>query len=116
MSFFRNNTKKLIERLKNHCEYYSQDLDKDITDLLTDLKMDYEETSSVAPEFQAYVNELKGKLDKNDVLKLEEFSKRIAKVNRSAKKGVEAMVELSYHQRKLSAQTIREYENLEYIR
>jgi len=113
MGFFSNNTKKLIQQLRKHSEYYSKDLSRDISEMLDDLKSEYEETSSVIPEFQAYVNELKSKLDIKDALKLEEFSTRLAKVSRSARKGVDAMWELSNHQRKLSAENLREYEAFE---
>ncbi len=113
MGFFSNNTKKLILQLKDRSEYYSRDLNKDITEMLDELKSDYEESSSVIPEFQAYVDELKTKLEKSDAVKLEEFSKRIYKVSRSAKKGVEALLELSISQRKISAENLREYEALQ---
>jgi hypothetical protein len=114
MGFFSNNTRKLIQQLKKHSEYYSHDLNKDITEMLVDLKADYEETSLVIPEFQAYISELKNRLDTQDAVKLEEFSKRLALVGRSAKKGVEAMWELSHNQRKLSAENLREYEAFEF--
>ena len=113
MGFFSNNTKKLIQQFRKQSEYYSHDLNKDIMEMLHDLKADYEENKSVLPEFHAYVSELKNRIELQDAMKLEEFSARLAQVSRSARKGVEAMWELSNSQRKLSAENLREYEAFE---
>ncbi|HLA56682.1 MAG TPA: hypothetical protein VK623_11305 [Flavobacterium sp.] len=113
MGFFRNNTKRLIQQFKAKSEYYFNDLGKDIKEQLEDLKSDYEENSSVIPEYLEFVNVLKVKLDNKDAQKLEEFSKRLAKVNRNARNGVEALWELSYNQRKITAENLREYEEFE---
>lgn len=78
--------------------------------MLDELKTDYDESSEVIPEFVAYVDQLKNKLETKDALKLEEFTRRLAKVSRSAKKGVDAMWELSINHRKSTADTLREYE------
>lgn len=110
MGFFRNNTKRLIEKFKAKSEYYSNDLSKEITEHLSDLKTDYEEASAVLPEYEEFVNELKSKLDNQDAAKLEAFSSRLAKVGRSARKGVDAMWELSHNQKKLTAENLREYD------
>lgn len=110
MGFFRNNTKRLIQHFKAKSEYYSNDLSKEINEHLDDLKSEYEETSTVIPEYQEFVNELKFKLDNQDAEKLEAFSMKLAKVGRSAKKGVEAMWELSHNQRKLTAENLRDFD------
>ena len=112
MGFFRNNTKRLIEEFKRKSEYYSNDLSKEIKEMLEDLKADYDENSTVIPEFLEFVKELKGKLDSKDSSKLDDFLSRIKKVNKNAKNGVDAMWELSNNQRKLTAESLREYEAL----
>lgn len=114
MGIFGGNIKKIIQEVRKITEYYSNDLDKEINESFADLKSDYEENSNVFPEFAEFVNELKQKLDIQDAKKLEMFSSRLSKVNRSAKNGVEAMWELSRNQRKIRTLTFREYEELEY--
>jgi hypothetical protein len=113
MGFFGNKTRQLIERFRKNSEDYSNDLSKEINEQLDELTSDYEETSNVLPEFQEFVQSLKTKLENNDAEKLEEFSSRLAKVSRSAKKGVQAMWQLSYRQRKLKAETLMELEELQ---
>jgi len=114
MGLFGNNVKKIIKEFRMKSEYYSNDLSKEIKESFEDLKSDYDENSNVLPEFMDFVDELKQKLDSTDAKKLETFSSRLSKINRSAKKGVEAMRELSINQRKLTAETLREYEEFEY--
>lgn len=113
MGFFGSKTKRLIEKFKKKSVDYSNDLSKEIEEQLDDLKSNYEEHSSVIPEFQEFVENIKNKLAKSEAEKLEEFSSRIAKVAHSAKKGVQAMWELSYSQRKMTAENLLEYEELE---
>lgn len=114
MGLFGSNVRKIIQEFKKMSEYYSNDLSKEIRESFEDLKSDYDENSSVVPEFQEFVNELKQKLDSQDALKLEAFSSRLSKVNRNARNGVEAMYELSRNQRKLTTENLRYYEEYEY--
>lgn len=113
MGFFRNNTKRLIQHLKSKSEYYFNDLGKEIKEQLDDLKSDYEANATVIPEYLEFVSELKVKLDNQDAKKLDEFSARLARVNRSAKNGVEALWELSNNQKKITKENLREYEEFE---
>jgi methyl-accepting chemotaxis protein len=114
MGLFGSNTKKLIQEFRRKSEHYSNDLSREIREMLDDLKSDYEETSEVLPEFSAFIIELSQRVEKQDAQKLEEFVKRIAKVNRSARKGVDAMWELSNNQRKLTAENLRDVDALQY--
>ena len=114
MGLFGNKVKKIIQEFRRKSEYYSNDLSKEIKESFEDLKSDYDENSSVVPEFLEFVNELKPKLDSQDARKLESFTSRLNRVNRNAQNGVEAMRELSRNQKKLSAETLRLYEEFEY--
>lgn len=114
MGLFGKDIKKVIREFRNKREYYSQDLSKEIEETFEDLRADYEENSEVVPEFVEFANELKLKLDSHDAKKLEAFTSRLSKVNRSARNGVEAMRELSRNQRKLSAETQWLYEEYEH--
>ena len=114
MGIFGSNIKKVIQEFRKRSEYYSNNLDKEIRESFEDLKSDYDENSAVVPEFIAFVNELKPKLDSQDAIKLDAFSSRLSKVNRSAKNGVEEMRELSRNQKKLTAETLRQYEELDF--
>ena len=113
MGLFGSNIKKIIREFRNRSEDYSKDLGKEINESLEDLKSDYEENSEVVPEFIEFVNELKPKLDTQDAKKLEDFSSKLHKVDRNAKNGVEAMRELSRNQKKLTVETLRDYEEFE---
>ena len=114
MGIFGSNIKKIIQEFRRKSEYYSNDLSKEIKESFEDLKSDYDENSTVVPEFLEFVNELKPKLDSLDASKLEAFTARLNKVNRNARNGVEAMRELSRNQKKLSAETLRLYEEFEH--
>jgi len=113
MAFFRNNTKRILEEFKHRSEYFSNDLSKEIKESFEDLKSDYDENSNIVPEFLEFAEALKEKLSSSDAEKLDEFSSKLRKVNRSAKNGVEAMRDLSYNQRKLTAETLRFYDEFE---
>ncbi|HLF52701.1 hypothetical protein [Flavobacterium sp.] len=110
MGLFGNNVKKIVQEFRKKSEHYSNDMSKEINEFLEDLKSDYEENSSILPEFVEFVEELKHKLDPKDAHKLVEFSSRLVKIKRCAKKGVEAMVELSKDHKKLARESFRDFE------
>lgn len=115
MGLFGNSDKKIIAELCKKSEDISKDLTNEIDELLVELKTDYEENSKVVNEFHDFVNEIKTKLAPEDASKLIEFSSKLTKVKRCAKKGVEAMRELSRDQRKATRETLREYQEYLYI-
>lgn len=110
MGLFGNNVNKIIQEFRKKSELYSNGMSKEINEFLEDLKSDYNESSSVVPEFVEFVEKLKHKLDANDANKLVEFSSRLVKVKRCARNGVEAMMELSKDHKKLTRETFRDYE------
>lgn len=114
MGLFGRDIKKIIQEVRNKTAYYSNDFRKEIEESFEELRNDYQENSEVVPEFEAFVNELKPKLDSKDAKKLEAFTSKLSKVNRSARNGVEALRELSRNQKKMSTETqwlYEEYEN-----
>lgn len=113
MGLFGKDIKKIIREFRNKTVDYSNDLTKEIEESFEDLKSDYEENSQVIPEFEQLVNELIPKLDSHDAKKLEAFTSKLNRVNRSARNGVEAMRELSRNQKKLSVETQWLYEEYE---
>lgn len=116
MGLFGNNVKKIIQEFRKKSEHYTEDMTKEINGLLVDLKSDYDEHSSIIPEFVEFVEEIKHKLDTNDAKKLVDFSSRLIKVKRCAKNGVEAMMELSKDHKKLTRDTFRDFEEYNYTR
>ncbi len=114
MGLFGSNIKKIIQEFKKMSEYYSNDLSKEINESFEDLKSDYDEASTAVPEFMEFADGLKQKLDTQELIKLEALKGRIAKLNRSARNGVDAMYELSRNQRKLTSENLRYYEEYEY--
>lgn len=114
MALFRSNARKILQEFKSKSEHYSNDLSKEIKESYDDLKSDYDEHAEVIPEFIAFISELKGKLDHQEVEKLEVFSSKITKINRCARNGIEAMRDLSRNQRKLTTETLRQYEEFEF--
>ena len=116
MGLFGNNQKKIIEELHKKSENHSKEISKEINELLDDLKTDYDENSEVVQEFSSFVDELKTKLSPEDAKKLIDFSSRLSKVKRCAKKGVDAMRELARDQRKLTSETRMEYEEYIYLK
>ena len=110
MGLFVTTDKKIIADLCKKSEDISKDISNEIDELLDELKTDYDENRKVVKEFNDFVDELKSKLDPEDASKLIEFTSKLSKVKRCAKKGVEAMRELSRDQRKATRETLREYQ------
>lgn len=116
MGLFGNREKKIIEELHKKSEDHFKEISKEIDELLDELKTDYDENREVVREFSSFVDELKTKLTPEDAKKLIDFSSRLTKVKRCAKKGVEAMRELARDQRKLTRETSMEYEEYIYLK
>ena len=116
MGLFGNNQKKIIKELHQKSEGHCKEISKEIDELLDDLKSEYDENSAVIHEFDSFANELKTKLSPEDAKKLLDFSSRLVKVKRCAKKGVDAMRELARDQRKLTSETRMEYEEYFYMK
>ena len=116
MGLFGNNQKKIIEELHKKSEDHSNEISKEIHELLDDLKTDYDENSEVVQEFSSFVEELKTKLTPEDAKKLIDFSSRLSKVKRCAKKGVDAMRELARDQKKITSETRMEYQEYIYMK
>ncbi|QBZ98221.1 hypothetical protein [Flavobacterium sangjuense] len=116
MGLFGKNQKKIIEELHKKSEDHCKEISKEIDELLDDLKTDYDENREVVREFTSFVDELKTKLSPEDANKLLDFSSRLTKIKRCAKKGVEAMRELARDQRKVTRETSMEYEEYYYMK
>jgi Mg2+ and Co2+ transporter CorA len=116
MGLFGNKEKKIIEEFHKKSEDHCKEITKEIDELLDELKSDYDENREVVNEFSTFVDELKTKLSPEDANKLLDFSKRLSKVKRCAKKGVEAMRELARDQRKVTRETSMEYEEYFYMK
>lgn len=115
MGIFGNREKKVIVELCKKSEDINNDITKEIDELLVELKTDYDENRMVIHEFSTFVAELQLKLSPDDATKLIEFSSRLIKVKKCAKKGVEAMRELARDQRKATRETQREYNEYLYV-
>ncbi len=116
MGLFGNNQKKIIEDLHRKNEDHCKEISMEIDELLHELKSDYDENQEVVNEFTSFVNELKTKLSPEDAKRLIDFSSRLSKIKRCARKGVEAMRELARDQRKLTSETRMEYEEYFYMK
>jgi ribosome biogenesis protein Nip4 len=115
MGFFGNKEHKIIKDLCSKSEAISKDITREIDELFVELKSEYEQSQEVVNEFSTFVNELKNKLNADDAKKLLEFSSKLNSVKRCARKGVEAMRELSRDQKKATRETIREYQEYLYV-
>lgn len=115
MGLFGNKEKRIIVELCKKSEDLSNDITKEIDELLGELKSEYDENQQVVQEFSSFVEDIKSKLSPDDVSKLIEFSTRLAKVKHCAKKGVEAMRELARDQRRATREALREYDEYLYV-
>lgn len=113
MGIFSNKTKRLIGELRQRSQHYSNDLTQEINEKLDELKAEYEESSDIFPEFNAFLADLNTRISAGDAEKLEQFAAKLAQVDRSARRGIDAMWEISKNQRKLTAESLREFEALE---
>jgi len=111
MGIFTNNDKKVLADFLKKSEHNCHDIEKEIDEFLVDLQSEYEENSYVVNEFNELIDELKLRLHPSDAKRLMDFSNRLVKVKRCARKGVEALRELSRDQHKLTRETLREYED-----
>jgi DNA repair ATPase RecN len=116
MGLFGNREKKIIEDLHKKSEDHCKEISKEIDELLDELKDDYEQNSEIVHEFTNLVEQIKPKLSPEDAKKLAEFSTRLTKVKRCARKGVEAMRELARDQRKVTRETSMEYQEYIYLK
>ncbi len=116
MGLFGKNQKKIIEELHKKSEDHCNEITKEIDELLNELKTEYDQNSEVVQEFSSFVDEIKTKLSPEDAHRLMDFSSRLTKVKRCAKKGVEAMRDLARDQRKLNSQTRMEYQEYIYMK
>ncbi|ESU28343.1 hypothetical protein FLJC2902T_16940 [Flavobacterium limnosediminis JC2902] len=110
MGIFTNGDRRILKEFLMKSEHNCHDIEKEIDEFLIDLQSEYEENSYVMSEFSEFVNELRDKLHPSDANKLMEFSSRLARVKRCARKGVEALREISRDQRKMTRETFRDYE------
>lgn len=111
MGMFLNRSNKILYDICQKSEYHNNDLAKEIDDFFEDLKSEYEQNRLVLKEFKIYLKELESKLSLEENNKLQDFSTKLERVKRCAKKGVESMRELARDQRKMSRETIRDYED-----
>lgn len=116
MGLFGNKEKKIIEDLHKKSEAHCKEISKEIDELLGELKDDYDQNSEIVNEFTNLLEEIKPKLSPDDAKKLTEFTNRLTKVKRCAKKGVEAMRELARDQRKATRETSMEYQEYIYLK
>jgi len=110
MGIFTNGDKRILKEFLQKSEHNCHDIEKEIDEFLVDLQSEYEENSYVLNEFSEFVNELRDKLHPSDANRLMEFSSRIGRVKSCARKGVEALREISRDQRKMTRDTFRDYE------
>lgn len=113
MGFFRNNTKRMVQEFKNKSEYFSNDLNKEITESYEDLKSEYDEHSHIFSEFLEFVTQLKNKLNPTEATKLDYFTNELRQIDRCAKNGIESLRYLSLNQKKMTKETLRLYEEFE---
>jgi len=114
MGLFNTHEKKVIAELCKKSEDISNDVSKEIDELFDELKSEYEANKIVLKEFNNFVEELESKLSPQDVEKLQNFTSRLYKVKRCAKKGVESIREIAREQKKATKETIREYQEYLY--
>lgn len=112
MGLFGNKTKRLVEQFRQKSEYYSNELQRDIRDYHEELKSAYQPNRAVVEEFGTFVKDLEKRISNEDARRLDDFLKRISRVDRSARNGIEAMWELSNYQRKNTAQNLRELDHM----
>jgi predicted nucleic acid-binding Zn-ribbon protein len=113
MGLFGGNIRKIVQEFRLLNEHYSNDLSKEIQNSLQDLKTEYDEYSTTVPEFRDFVDDLKTRLSAEDAQRLESFSERFSRLNRTAQHGVDALYDLHRNQKKLTSENRSYYEQYE---
>ncbi|WP_313806883.1 hypothetical protein [Flavobacterium sp.] len=101
----------MLQEFLRKSETNCHDIEKEIDEFLVDLQSEYDENSYVVNEFNELANDLSQKLQPSDAKKLIDFSNRILRIRRCARKGVEALRELSRDQHKLTREAHRDFED-----
>lgn len=113
MGLFGNNIKKILREIRTRNENYSQDLRKEIRESFEDLKSDYSENAGLVEDFKVFAENLAPKLSETDAEKLQEFTRRISKVDRNASNGVEALYSLERNFKKVATESKWDIEEIE---
>jgi hypothetical protein len=111
MGLFNKKEKKIIAEISKKTLVYHTDIEKEIQDLLEELKADFEENKLIIDEFSLFVSKIKLQLSHEDQEQLQHYFEQVTKMKRCAIKGIESMKQLSREQHKLSREVMREYDD-----
>ncbi len=109
MGLFGKKEKKAIREFSQKNIEYLNDIGKDLEEMLEELQEHYEAIKPSVDAFQEFSSSIAQKLTEEEAQKLQEFSDKIVKVKKCAKKGILALTELARNQRKSSREATREF-------
>lgn len=99
MGIFKKSKKEKPEFHKKAISQFKESV-KDLNELYTEAKTEYDALENVTIEFAAFIDELNGRLTDEDRKKMEGFSKRLNKVNTFAKNSVRDIFDVWRSQKK----------------
>lgn len=109
MGLFGKKERKAIREFSQKNIEYLNDIGKELEEMLEDLQEQYEAIKPSVVAFQEFSSSITQKLTEEEAQKLQEFSDKIVKVKKCAKKGILALTELSRNQRKSIRESSREF-------
>ncbi|WP_313806881.1 hypothetical protein [Flavobacterium sp.] len=110
MGLFNKKEKKIIAEINQKSKVYHADFEKEINDLLDDLKHDYQENKIQLDDFSEFIKQMESKLSHTEIEKLNNYFAQASKMKSCAKKSIEGLNYLSREQKKMSKDAQREFE------
>lgn len=110
MGLFNKKEKKLINEISKKNKTYHSDIEKEINELLQEIKTDFTENKLILEEFSTFVAKIKPQLSQEDADQLNIYFNQITKMKSCAKKSIEGLNYLSREQQKISKEALREIE------
>ncbi|MCG2612431.1 hypothetical protein LZZ90_13025 [Flavobacterium sp. SM15] len=110
MGLFNKKEKKLIKEISRKNKNYHSDIEKEINELLHDLKAYFNENKLILEEFSTFTTKIKPLLSQEDAVKLDNYFKQVSKMKSCAKKSIEGLNYLSREQQKISKEALRDIE------
>lgn len=110
MGLFNKKEKKIIAEISRKNKIYYADIEKEINELMEDLKHEFHENRVILEEFSNFIDQIKDQLSEEDKAKLVAYYNQVSKMKSCAKKGIEALHYLSREHQKLSKENLLEHD------
>lgn len=110
MGLFNKKEKKIIAEISKKNKTYHDDLEKEIKELLEDLKHDFQENKIILEDFSAFIHQIQSSLSEKETEQLNTYFRQVSKMKSCAKKSIEGLHYLSREHKKIAKEALRDCE------